>query len=416
MLSRLALARRLWLRLPPDLRRLGHKAIIRLLSPRAAAPPPPPQPGAAVTVAGLLGSVNGLGEGARLCAETLERLGYPVDRINLSAAFGQTPLLDPSAPPPLTDGAGGAMIIHLNAPDMPAARLLIGRSRAAGRRVIGYWAWELPRIPPEWRVGFRHVHEVWTPSAFCADAIRACTDRPVRVAPHPVATPSPSARRRADFGLPENAFVVLSMLHFGSGFARKNPLAAVRAFRQAFGDRSDALLAIKLSADAALPWARRELAAAIDGAPNIKIIEETLSRGDQAALLQAADVVLSLHRSEGFGLAPAEAMRLGKPVVATGWSGNLEFMTPDCACLVDYRLIPVVDPQGTYDPDQYWADPDPADAARRLLQLQENPDFAAALGDAARRHVETRLGDAAYAAAVSASLPAPVGANADGRL
>lgn len=379
--------------------------MVRAMAPRAGEEAPPFAPGAPVTVAGLLRNASGLGEGARLCAEALERIGYPLGRIDLTEALATIDLEDPGpAPAPIVPG--GAVVVHLNAPLMAQARLLLGRRRTAGQRVIGYWAWELPEIPSAWHAGFDFVHEVWTPSRFCADAVRPFTRRPVRVVPHPVAVPPRAVLDRAAFGLPPNAFVVLSMLHFGSGFARKNPLAAIRAFRQAFGDSSDALLLVKVTADVSLPWAEAALTDAIAGTSNIRVVRRMLPRADLAALVGVCDVVLSLHRSEGFGLVLAEAMRLKRPVVATGWSGNLEFMDPDSAALVPARLIPVNDPQGAYA-NQHWAEPDEAEAARALRRLREDPEGARRLGAAAARHVEARLGLAAYADAVATALPPP---------
>lgn len=400
------LARRGWQCLPVAIRRDLGKAILRFLAPRAGFSPAL-QAGTAITVAGLLRSPTGLGEGARLCADMLRAIGYPVGLHDVSTAFKQAllPLETAASSPDKAPQAGGAIILHINPPDLPLTRLLLGRAQTREQRVIGYWAWELPQIPPAWRSGFDYVHEVWAPSTFCADAIRPFTTKPVRVVPHPVTVPCPSPRDRAGFGLPQDAFIVLSMLHFGSGFTRKNPLAGIRAFRQAFGDRSDVCLVIKITADVPLPWAEEALADAIAGANNIRILRETLSRPDQAALIQASDAVLSLHRAEGFGLVLAEAMRLGKPVVATGWSGNMEFMAAGCSAPVAYTLVPVVDPQGTYEPGQLWAEPDEADAACWLVRLRDESGTAAAMGAAAARHAETRLGSAAYVAAVKDALP-----------
>lgn len=402
--SRLKWLRAAWYRLPPPLRRCVGRELVRLGAPRAPNTPPPLVPGAGVTVAGLFRNASGIGEGARLCADALERLGYPVERFDLTEAFAPANL--EFAVPAGTEGRepGGVVLLHLNPPLTPYARLMLGRRRTAGQRVVGFWAWELPVIPPAWRRDLAYLDEVWTPSRFCADAVRPFTRRPVRVVPHPVPEPAPAAVDRAGFGLPDRAFVVLTMLHYGSGFERKNPLAAIRAFRKAFGDREDVLLLIKVSADTPLPWAAERLRAAIGEARNIRVMDGVLGRGELAALIAASDAVLSLHRAEGFGLVLAEAMRLGRPVVATAWSGNLDFMTPEAAALVPVRLVPADDPQSTYT-GQNWAEPDTAEAARRLAALCDEPGLAARLGEAARHCTEERLGLAAYRVAVADALP-----------
>ncbi len=163
---------------------------------------------------------------------------------------------------------------------------------------------------------------------------------------------------------------MLNVVHLGSAFARKNPLAAIAAFRRAFGDAKNRVLVIKLLAGGATRWAERALHEAIAGADNIRLVEGMLPEADMMGLTSAADIVISLHRSEGFGLVPAQAMALGKPVIATGWSGNLEFMTKRNSALVDYSLVPVHDPEGTFGGDgQMWADADVDDATQWLRRL-----------------------------------------------
>jgi glycosyltransferase involved in cell wall biosynthesis len=124
---------------------------------------------------------------------------------------------------------------------------------------------------------------------------------------------------------------------------------------------------------------------------------------ERHALTACADIVLSLHRSEGFGLVPAEAMLLGKPVIATNWSGNLTFMDPSSSALVGYRLVPAVDPRGTYAvPGALWAEPDLADAAAWLRQLGDDPAARAALGARGRAAAAQRLGTGALREAARA--------------
>lgn len=284
------------------------------------------------------------------------------------------------------------------------------------KRVVGYFAWELPAIPPNWKKALDLAHEIWVPSRFTADAFRPYTALPVRVVPHPVRCPTVADLARADFGLPEDAFVVLTMFHMGAGFVRKNPIGAVRAFRQAFGDNLNAVLVIKVADADLVPWAMAELQSAIGSAPNIRIFHDKLSRDRVAALIRCADVVLSLHRAEGFGLVPAQAMLLGKPVIATGWSGNTDFMNQRNSVLVSYKLVPVRDPQESYtQEDQAWADPDVEQAAVWLRRLAENPELKQRLGEAATKDAARCFSVSSYALAISGSIatpwPAPLKAN-----
>jgi len=285
--------------------------------------------------------------------------------------------------------------------------LRLGRSFLAGRRVIGNWVWELPRMGPDWARGLRHVHEIWVPSRFTADALPLETKVPVKIVPYPVRPPLVT-RDRDRFGLPEDSFVVLTAFDMGSSYVRKNPRAAIAAFRKAFGDDPKCLLVLKVGHSGDANWAMRDMQAAIAGMTNVRILEETLTRSEMAALIASSDAVLSLHRAEGFGLVPAEAMLLGVPVVATGWSGNLDFMTHDDSALVGYELVPVQDPQGTYTvPDTSWAEADVDEAAAWLARLQADTGLRLGLAARARRAASARFSLDAYRAAIGNSLPEP---------
>ena len=229
-----------------------------------------------------------------------------------------------------------ALVLHVNAPMLPMVSLRLPRGLTGGRRVIGYWAWELPSVSPDWHIGARFVHAAWVPSRFTATALETLLPGQVRVVPHPVALAggTPATLDRRAFGLPDDAVVVLVSANLASSFERKNPLAAIAAFRAAFGERMDRVLVLRLGNPDHFPDDFARVAAMVSGVPNIRIETRTLPPADALAFTAAADIVLSLHRSEGFGLVLAEAMKLGKPVVATGWSGNMDFMDESSAALV----------------------------------------------------------------------------------
>ena len=267
-----------------------------------------PRGGFPLGIAGLFSTASGIGEGARLAYAALDAAGLAPAAFNLSGTFGQCEFSSADHRRALVPG-GGSLIVHHNAPYVPHALWALGRARIQGRRIIGYWAWELPKLPPLWRPGMRFVHEIWVPSRFTRDAVASATDLPVHVVPHPLPKMPVRPGMRARLGLPDDALVVLSIFHLGSAYARKNPLAAIAAFRKAFGTRTDRVLAIKLI-DNGAHAARTELDAAIAGAPNIRLIEGMLPQADMAGLTQAADIVISLHRSEGFGLVRRSRWRL----------------------------------------------------------------------------------------------------------
>ena len=231
-------------------------------------------------------------------------------------------------------------------------------------------------MPESWRIGLRFVHEVWAPSRFSADGARSgcCPTSAWCRTRWPRSRRRPSRLRRADFGLPDAAVVTLVAFNLASSYERKNPLAAIAAHRLAFGDRPDRILLLRVGnphhfpADFAAPARRRR------GPERPHRDRHAPARRRARADGRRCDIVLSLHRSEGFGLVPAEAMLLGKPVIATDWSGNCDFMDASCAAMVPARLIPARDPRGVFEaPGAVWADPDIAVAADWLARLADDP-------------------------------------------
>jgi glycosyltransferase involved in cell wall biosynthesis len=356
-----------------------------------------------VCVAGILSTATGIGEGARLSGRALVALGYRVRSFDIDEVLGTEPGQDRALP--LERGAG-TVLLHFNPDHLTPLLMLMNRSRLRGKRLIGYWAWELARIPDLWISALDEVDEVWTPSDFVSDAVRRHTDKPVRTVPHPVVQGRRGSPRRAHFGL-GNQFVVLTMFSFASSFQRKNPIAAVRAFKQAFGSAADRLLIVKVSQADESPEEMALLLAAIGDAPNIRVEQRVLSDDERLDLIASADVLLSLHRSEGFGLVMAEAMAAGVAVVATNWSGNLDFMDETSALLVPFRMIAVADCKGVYDGREQWADPDVAVAAAYLQAVAADPARYEDMRRAARAMVEERLGLEGFRDAVLRPLGPP---------
>jgi len=351
--------------------------------------------------------MSGIGEGARLAYDALEAAGMQPAAFDISAAFGQAEIAGP-ARRAMVPGSGGTLVVHHNAPFLPHALWALGRNRVRGRRVVGYWAWEFPRVPDSWRLSLPYLHEVWVPSELARQAVTSATDLPVHVVPHPLPPPTVTPHMRARLNLPADALLVLTAFHMGSAFTRKNPLAAIAAFRRAFGDAPDRILVMKVIDHGASPIARAALERAIEGASNIRLLNLMLPPADMSGLLADVDIVLSLHRSEGFGLVPAEAMQLGKPVVATGWSGNMDFMNQRNSAPVSYRMVPVEDPyDGAFLADgQLWADADVENAAEWLRRLAADPALRRQMGETARTDIAQTLSPATIAERIAALVEA----------
>lgn len=393
----LSLAHRAWRLLPRGARRAAMTRVAAML---AVPPGPPPAHSDGAVIAGDIEGRNGIAESGRILARALEARGL---------LRGTMPLGLPSVAPAFTGtlAPGAAVIAVVNGPVLPVglARLK-PRDILRGRRVIGVWAWELSKVPGEWAVGARFVHEIWAPSRFAAAAFEAVAPGRVRVVPFPLACEMPLAvtGNRASFGLPTDCFIVLSAFNLASSCARKNPFGTIAAFRAAFGNSPDALLVLKLTGITHFQEDLAAIRAAVGGAANIRVMTETLSEPELRGLIAASDVVLSLHRSEGFGLIPATAALLGVPVVATGYSGNLDFMAPESSALVRYRLVPAQDERGVYAlPGAEWAEPEVEDAADWLRRLFAGAALRAQMGEAGKRHAMRALGRDALDAALAAN-------------
>ncbi len=285
-------------------------------------------------------------------------------------------------------------IAVVNADQFPALQVDHPEVFAAGRRTIGYWFWELEDVPKSVRSSFELVDEIWAGSRFVADAFRAVASVPVRHVPLPVPEPQPSNVARSGFeplaGLDDRFVFLVAFDHF-SVTERKNPDAAIAAFRRAFPvDGAGPVLVVK-TMNGQQRWAghQRVLAAAA-GRSDIRVWDEHLRRDDQMALVASVDCLVSLHRSEGLGLHLAEAMWLGTPVIATRYSGNLDLMDDDCALLVDAALIPVRNGEGVYPSTSKWAEPDLDQAAAAMRRLVDQPSLVERLSTRGRHRMEAQ--------------------------
>lgn len=259
---------------------------------------------------------------------------------------------------------------------------------------VAYWYWELDTAPASWRESAQQVDELWTATGFVADALRGVSDRPVHTLFPGVRLPHFTPRSRAYFGLPsrENGrFAFLFSFHMDSVMERKNPLGLIASFRLAFDKDEPVDLVIKTTSFGNYDTQLAELVEAA-GDANVKILDRVLDAKDIVALTDSCDAYVSLHRSEGLGLTMAEAMLLGKPVVATRYSGNLDFMNDNNSLLVDCEVVPI---QGTVPPytvpGARWAEPSVTHAAELMRRVFDDVPFRETLGRQAKLSAEHDL-------------------------
>lgn len=344
-----------------------------------------------VNVAGFHTADLGVGESARCMVRAMDAANLPCAvvllKLNSLNRLGDTTLtarLQDENPHVFN-------IVHL---DPPASRDIDnyhGKGFRVGKYNIGYWAWELPEFPQAWVPNCRYFDEIWCPSEFVRAAVSMASPVPVLTMPHSISFTRPSettADLRTRFGLPADRFLFLFLYDLNSYSERKNPQGVLEAFRRSGLAQQGAALVIKTHNAARNEPELAALRAIAADLPDTTLIVETLSRDDVYRLEAACDCFVSLHRSEGFGLAVAEAMYLGKPVISTDWSATSEFLNADNGAPVRFTLKTLGRSHGPYAAGQVWAEPDLDHAADWMRRLCADPALRRRLGEAARATIE----------------------------
>lgn len=351
----------------------------------------PAAPSEGVNIVAHFRYASGLQEAALGIADGFHRAGRPTARRDLPVIFP----CDWSDPQRYVDLEDHDVTIYVAAVNTFQSEWYrrAGLHARPGVKRVAVWYWELEQVPVEWHARLQWADEVWAPTRFIADAFRPVVTCPVRPMLPGVSLPPLTPLPRSHFGLPEDRFLFLFNFDMGSVMARKNPLAAIEAYRRAFHADDRTHFAIKVSRGESRPDDYRQLQQAAADA-NVTLINRVLPRRELLALLNTADCYVSLHRSEGLGLGMAESMLMGKPVIATGYSGNLDFMTTDTAKLVPYRLIPIASEStinNPYPKGCLWADADGDAAAAMMRELANDPQAAQELGRRAQAYARERL-------------------------
>jgi glycosyltransferase involved in cell wall biosynthesis len=294
-------------------------------------------------------------------------------------------------------------------PPFETARLKVtcGENLFAGRYNVGYWPWELTSLPHSWHFTFDIVDEIWASSEFLVDVFRRLTSKPVTYMPPFVGVADAPLFARERFGLTRTEVVFLCMFDFNSYVARKNPLAAIEAFRLAFpeADGRERLL-IKTLNGKASPQALLDLQRQVARDDRIVLVDGGFARNEVSGLLQDVDCLVSLHRAEGFGRILAEAMLLGTPVIATDWSGSASFVSKATGFPVSCQLRSVCADEYVYTEGSKWAEPSIEDAARMMRLVRHNPGVVASITTAADHAVRQTYGLGAAASRLNAWLAA----------
>ncbi|KUJ86889.1 MAG: hypothetical protein XD36_2685 [Halomonas sp. 54_146] len=360
-------------------------------TPRAARP-------FGVNLIGYANGQFGIGEDVRMAALACEAADIPFSIYNV-APGKEVDLAASQADQHVSEQLPYSINVFCTT-GIETARLAAveGQKLFKGYYCIGYWPWELPQWPDAWHLAYDYIDEVWASSRFAYHAYIGSSPKPVRHMPMAVNVDASANKTRQGFGLPESSYLFVFSFDFLSSVKRKNPQACIDAFSSAFpcGNEPVGLVVKAMRAEDDNPqWQALNALAQQD--PRIHIINETLTRGEVLDLYRACDCFVSLHRSEGFGRGIADAMLLGKPVITTGYSGNLDFTMPATAALVDHQLQTLTKDDYPFGEGQQWAEPNVEHAAWWMRRLLNQPNLARALATQGQQLIQ------------NAYTPTPVG-------
>jgi glycosyltransferase involved in cell wall biosynthesis len=355
-----------------------------------------------VDVVGFFTAEHGVGEAARTLVSTLKSVDVAVGTINYTDTQSR------QAHTYSTDDVlrHKAVLVSMNAEQLTHSPHRLGADFYNNRYVIGQWFWELEQAPQWYAPAWPMVNEMWAPTRFIEQMLRnsAPSDVKISYVPLPVVRPAiDGSLTRSYFGL-DNRFIFLFAFDFMSVMKRKNPLALIDAFTRAFPTGSGTQLVIKAINGDKRPLEHEALMTAASQHPDITVIDTYFTRVETSSLMNLADCYVSLHRSEGLGLTLSEAMSHGKPVIATNYSGNVDFMDNSNSYLVPWTRVAVGQDAEGYSPDATWAEPDVVEAARLMRHVYENQAEAAQIGQKAQADILNRFSEAASGAIMKSRL------------
>jgi glycosyltransferase involved in cell wall biosynthesis len=341
-----------------------------------------------INVCGYLRTESGVGAATRGYIRALRTLGIPIGLKDLSGLCISR-ADDKTVSVPDDEPSFDINLVCVEIEKHNGALSQIGEDRFDACYNIAVWWWELMRFPQKWYDKFAYYDEIWVGTSFIANYLAPVAPVPVIRIP-PVLVPESLGSRetgRLRLNLSHHEFTFLFIFDFNSTQKRKNPLALIEAYKLAFKPSDPVRLIIKCVNEHANPDAFSEMQKSIQGYP-ITVLTGYWTGPEMRDLMAACDGYVSLHKSEGAGLTIADAMAHGKAVIATGWSGNMDFMNVSNSFPVAYELVELEENVGPYKAGEIWAQPSIEHAAQLMRQVLENPEDARARGLRAKATIE----------------------------
>ncbi|MCB1192164.1 MAG: glycosyltransferase family 4 protein [Leptospiraceae bacterium] len=343
-----------------------------------------------INISGYINSEFGLGEAVRSSIRSIEVAGIPYVLNNFDLNQHRK---EDKTHSNFTDKNPYPVNLILINPDMLGEFVKFRQSSYfQGKYNIGYWFWELNNFPKEWIKFFDLFDEIWTGSKYSMDAISKSSTIPTLTVPCSIKLDLASKEPEFIQNF-ENKYVFLYVFDFASSFQRKNPDKVIRAFLNTFQGNNDAVLVVKFSNSKQSSEKKVLLNNLINSHTNIYVIDDYLHRPDLLSLFQRADCYVSLHAAEGFGLTMAESMFLEKPVIATAYSANMDFMNVNNSFLVKYNLVEIKETDGLYVKGELWAEPDEKHCSELMRYVYENQEKAKEAGKQAKLDIIRNFSD-----------------------
>ena len=349
-----------------------------------------------VDVVGFFTAEHGVGEAARVLVSTMKSVDVAVSTINYTdtqSRMGHSYSTDDVS-------RYKVALVSMNAEQLTHSPNRLGADFYSDRYMIGQWFWELEQAPDWYAPAWPMVNEMWAPTRFIEQMLRNSAPKNVAISyvPLPVMRPAINTSLTRDLFHLDDRFMFLFAFDFMSVMKRKNPLGLIEAFIRAFPAGTGAQLVIKAINGDKRPAERAQLMTAAALHPDITVMDTYLTRVETSSLMNLADCYVSLHRSEGLGLTLSEAMSHGKPVIATNYSGNIDFMNETNSYLVSWDRVAVGENAEGYAANASWAEPNLDEAAQLMRSVFENQAEAAQIGQKAQNDILKNFSEAASGA------------------
>jgi len=348
-----------------------------------------------LTILGHPFSPLGIGENVRCTYSALKKIGLKFGVRDIYNYLKPEGMIQSQIATHLVSKPSKIHLFFLNGDEVDPALSHLGSEWFKNSYNIIFPNWELERYPKDWGDKLNLFHEIWAPTSFTYKSLLPVVTKPVKTVTLSSEVILSSFLTRKYFEIPYNTYIFLFFFDFRSYVERKNPQGVLESFEKllSISKNPTAKLIIKLNGaeqfGEKLTELKKEIASFKD---KVILINKTMTDNEVKNLIRCCDCFVSLHRSEGFGRGLAEAMFLGKPVIATGYSGNLDFMNKENSLLVDYKLIPLKEGEYPNWRDQHWADPDTDHAASFMSELLNKPTWGSELGNKARISIIKNIG------------------------